>query len=137
MALLIAFGVSGCFPGIPPTACTTIGWSNAVEVNLDGSAVADVDRLGFCIDHGCLVPTAAATPFPETGGGPYLATELGGGRWRVEVGMSTPEEVTIEAFAADGRTLGKTVTKLEWRRVGGSEECGGPAEASPINLEVS
>jgi hypothetical protein len=114
-----------------------MGWSNTVEVNLEGPAVAHVDRLGFCMDPGCLVPTTAPTQFPETGGGPYLATALNDGRWRVEFGMSAPAEVTIEAFAADGRTLGRTVSELDWRRVGGSEECGGPGQADPITLEVS
>jgi hypothetical protein len=66
------------------TGESAIGWSNTVEVDLEGSAVADVDRLGFCMEHGCLAPTTAATLFPEPGGGPFLAADLGDGRWRVE-----------------------------------------------------
>jgi len=133
LAAFVAFGGSGCLPGMPFTACTAIGWSNHVEVIVEGRAAGDVARLALCTERGCIGPEA--TPAPTSG--PFsFVTDLGSGRWRVELGFETPEDVSIEVFSADGITLGRESVDLEWQRVGGSEECGGPHQADPITVEV-
>lgn len=128
-AVLIAVGGSGC------AACTTIGYLKQVDIVLEGPGADEVERLELCTERGCSALATEATPFP-TSGPFYVATHLGDGRWRVDFDMDAPEEASIEVFGADGSSLGRTTADLEWRRVGGSERCGGPAETDPIAIHV-
>lgn len=50
--------------------------------------------------------------------------------------MVQPGEVTARALSADGEILASTETGLEWTRVGGSEQCGGPMRATSILLDT-
>lgn len=50
--------------------------------------------------------------------------------------MTAPENVTVRALDTAGEVLTEEEFALEWRRVGGSEECGGPGEAGPVTLVV-
>ncbi len=134
MSLLIAVGGAGCMAGVPPTACNLIGYFSTVEIVLQGSDSAEAERLVLCTDLGCSVPLSEATPAPTSG--PLYTVELGGERWRIEFIADAPEEATIKVLAADGTELGQSTTRLEWRRVGGSKECGGPQEAGPVIVDV-
>lgn len=42
----------------------------------------------------------------------------------------------LRAVSAEGEVLAKRDFALEWRRVGGTEECGGPQEAGPVSLDI-
>lgn len=44
--------------------------------------------------------------------------------------MSRLEQVTVRALAADGTVVSDTEVTPEWVRVGGSEQCSGPGEAT-------
>lgn len=135
MGLFIAVGGSGCMSSVPPTACTLIGYFSTVEIVLEGPDAAEAERIALCTELGCSVPVSEATPAP-TAGPLFTLTELGGGRWRIEFHADAPEEATIRVLAGDGTELGRSTTQLEWRRVGGSKECGGPQEAGPIIVDV-
>ncbi|WP_299168467.1 hypothetical protein [uncultured Arthrobacter sp.] len=67
---------------------------------------------------------------------PFSSTRVESDRWRIDVGMSAPEQVTLRALDADGDVLAEEDFPLEWVRVGGSEQCGGPGEAGPVTLSV-
>ena len=45
-------------------------------------------------------------------------------------------DVQVRALSAAGEVLAEQHFDLEWRRVGGSERCGGPHEAGPLLLPV-
>ena len=137
-AALIVIGSSGCLgtAGPTPTACAAILYSQQVDIILDGPAADEVERVVFCTESGCSVPGIEATPVPASG--PYYAvTDLGDGRWHVDIQLDLPSQATIEVLGKDGTTLTSTTVELEWQRVGGSEECGGPHEADPIVLTVA
>ncbi|KRF09091.1 hypothetical protein ASH00_05390 [Arthrobacter sp. Soil782] len=67
---------------------------------------------------------------------PYSVTRVQNDEWTANLGMSTPGEITVRALDADGDVLAEEVFAPEWVRVGGSEQCGGPAEAGPVTLTV-
>ena len=46
--------------------------------------------------------------------------------------MTTPDSVVVTVLGPDGATLADLETDLDWRRVGGTEECGGPMTASVV-----
>jgi hypothetical protein len=50
--------------------------------------------------------------------------------------MSAPKAVTVRASSADGTVLAERKVTLEWTRVGGTEQCGGPMEAPVVRLRV-
>lgn len=119
----------------PITECPAIGWSNQFDVIVKGPAAAEAARVTICSAQGCTDPVRAASPGP-THDPLSSTTELGGARWRVQLGFDAPEQVTISVLGADGSTLTETTADLEWHRVGGSEECGGPHEADPVTVEI-
>lgn len=165
---LLAVMLTGCEP-FAGQACPAIGWINAVEIRLDGSA-DDVERVAWvelCDDLGCSTPAAppappddspppppslatpalppstlpsaapAAPASPHDPEAPYYGAEPdGAGHWRVQVGMSTPDTVTVRAFAADSTVLAEATADLAWERVGGSAACGGPMVTEPLGLAI-
>lgn len=78
------------------------------------------------------LPTFTATPRATYG--PYFGRKVDERGCQFGVGMSPPKRVTVRAFAADETVLAERDVNLEGTRVGGSEQCGGPAVARPITL---
>ncbi|MCP2031842.1 hypothetical protein L1277_001940 [Okibacterium sp. HSC-33S16] len=68
---------------------------------------------------------------------PYIVRHAGGADWVVEMPFGSPDEVTISVLRLDGSSVGEVVTDLEWKRVGGTEQCGGPMEAGPVTVFLS
>ncbi|MDF2443367.1 MAG: hypothetical protein JWR01_1570 [Subtercola sp.] len=122
-------------------ACSAVGWLNTVEVQLEGSASALdlVAWVEFCDADSCsrsdqqngIAPTPTGEALSE-----YRASPSGPTGWSVEVGMSQPPDATVTAYAADASVLATTTAVLEWRRVGGSERCGGPGAADAVHLQL-
>lgn len=150
----------GCAGSGESVECPAIGWSNNLLVELEGnvSAVAEVQG---CVDGACsqVVQPAPQTDAPvekitpEASGGtgnktgqkshlpsqyfsPYTASRRDGDSWAVNLDMDAPKNVTVRALDADGTVLAEDEYALEWVRVGGSEQCGGPGEAGPVTLTV-
>lgn len=116
-------------------ACPAVGWINVVTVQIEGSAeaVGLVERVEFCDDRQC---SQSAAALPDTSSVlPYIAEKIEQGRWRISTDMSAPETATIRALAADGAELAATTETLDWERVGGSEQCGGPGVAD-VSIRV-
>ncbi len=67
---------------------------------------------------------------------PFYAERIDADTWRFAVNMSSPDHVTAKALTASGEVLAEKEADLEWKRVGGSAQCGGPAQAPPIDLVV-
>jgi hypothetical protein len=136
----LAVTASGC--ASPGTACPAIAWADEARIQLTGSAeaVARVTWVSLCDDREC--SRSAEDPRdPEADGLPpmgptYEAVPTGSDTWTVRLVMSTPERVTLTAFADDATVLADLDADLAWTRVGGSAECGGPAVSDPVELAI-
>lgn len=149
LMLAVCIPVAGC-----SNVCPAIGWVNSVTVELSG----DVSRVGtvqLCADGACselrpepgtavpriVVTTpldAKASPTPEAqpAMAPFYAERIDADTWRFQVNMSAPDHVSAKALSSTGEVIAETDADLDWRRVGGSAQCGGPVEASPVRLVV-
>ncbi|MEO7123844.1 MAG: hypothetical protein ABI400_12150 [Lacisediminihabitans sp.] len=157
LVTVLALGslLSGCSL-IPQFACPTIGWVNSVTVELEGS-VEGVHTVELCVEGTCSVSAdqlqveideplqlmttlpqdpeiTAPTSTPATT--PPFATKVNDHTWTFNLMMGTAKEVTVRALTADGATITERDVALEWKRVGGSEQCGGPAKTPPIVLSL-
>jgi hypothetical protein len=121
VALAAASVLAGC-GGMLPQACPAIGWSNEVVVTSSDPRVAAVD---LCDERGC----ASQAPGRSDISG-FQEAQGGQGTWTFALpDMSTPDAVVVRTLAADGTVIGERSASLDWRRVGGSEACGGPGQA--------
>lgn len=152
VVLILAVSVpsAGC-----SNACTAIGWVNTITVELDGD-VSGVNMVQLCDGAECsepsppsaaaaprtmaplasLNPTAPVTPDVQRTQAPFYAEQVDTDTWRFMVNMSTPDQVTAKALSAAGDILAEQSADLDWKRMGGSAQCGGPSESSPIRLSV-
>jgi hypothetical protein len=109
--------------GAGATACPAVGWVNTVVVEFADDWPAVEGGVTLRCEPAChqpvLVDPATATVDPA-GGAPATAT----------FDMSTPDSVVIRVIGPDGTALAEVDADLEWERVGGSEDCGGPHEAT-------
>jgi hypothetical protein len=144
-ALLCVF-LTGCVFGEFGRVCTTIGYISTLRVELVGD-VSDVVSVRLCdADDVCSVTEAESSsptsPSPSTSAAPesvpqYVVRHDGGRTWTVEMPFGVPDDVVISVLRSDGSIAGENHAALDWKRVGGSEECGGPLEAGPITLDLS
>jgi hypothetical protein len=149
LMLTVCIPVAGC-----STACPAIGWVNSVTVELAGD-VSRVDIVQLCADGACselrpepgtaaprtvvttpLDATAQPTPEAQPAMGPFYAEKIDADTWRFTVSMSSPDHVTAKALSSAGEVIAETDADLDWKRVGGSAQCGGPVEAPPVLLAV-
>ncbi|TQN43198.1 hypothetical protein FHU33_2633 [Blastococcus colisei] len=122
-----ALALAACTGGMQ-TVCPAIGWGSAliVEFAEDWPEVpggVTIECRPTCMQD---VMAEASPAEPEQATGP-----LAGSSVTVSYVMSTPDPV-VTVLAADGTELARADADLDWRRVGGSEECGGPMEASVV-----
>jgi hypothetical protein len=149
LTLAVCIPVAGC-----STACPAIGWANAITVELTGD-LSRVETVQLCADGACselgpraapsaprsiaptlVNPSAPVTPAAQPTTAPFYAERIDADTWRFTVSMSSPDHVTAKALSAIGEVLAEKEAALDWKRVGGSAQCGGPAEASPVLLTV-
>lgn len=146
--LLLSLAGSGC-----ATACPAIGWVNAVNVELDGNADA-VAAVELCFDGVCsesapflrvtdeplrlmtALPEDAETAAPVEGSLVFSTARVDERTWRITFTTEAPDSITVRAVSATGAVLAERDVTLEWERVGGSEQCGGPLEGTPIGLDI-
>lgn len=139
--------VTGCDDS---NACIAVAWQNEVSVKLDGDA-ADVELVEFCVDGVCSIPreqpprddspdSSPEHPSPSTTSDTssrYKAEQDSQTHWTISMEMTTPEDATVRALSDNGEVLAEKDVSLDWTRVGGSEECGGPHEAGPVTLSAA
>ena len=111
-----------------PTACPAIAWGNGLTVELAGGWPPGEGRT---VRVGCPQPCGPELreDAPPGRGHEGLAS-LVGDRATVSFLMETPDEVDVAVLGPDGGVLAGLTADLEWERAGGSEECGGPHEAT-------
>ncbi|RLQ81381.1 hypothetical protein D9V28_13555 [Mycetocola zhadangensis] len=66
----------------------------------------------------------------------YFATKVNDNSWSVEMPFGVPDDVVVTAYRVDGMVAGETSLTLDWKRVGGSAQCGGPMEAGPVEIDI-
>ena len=119
--LVTVMGLTGCVS----FACPAIGWTNALTVQLDGDTSA-VDQVQLCTDDGCAPVGDEDITGPL---GLVTAEKKTDDAWTFAVD-GLPDTFTVRTLAADGTMLSDTEVTPEWDRIGGSEQCGGPSEAT-------
>ena len=80
--------------------------------------------------------TGPATPVASPTMAPFYSQRIDADTWRFAVNMSSPDHVTAKVLTAAGGVLIEEDADLEWKRVGGSAQCGGPSEAPPVLVTV-
>lgn len=105
-------------------ACPAIGYSSSLEVTLTGDT-ADVAHLQVR-DHDRWQPPA---PKDQDEAAPAIPVERTGDTWRFTL-FYPDNPIRLRALDADREVLAKTAKDVAWERVGGSERCGGPMEAT-------
>ncbi len=154
LVAVLAASLAGC----APEACPAIGWSSSLTVELTGDT-SPVHLVELCSEGTCSGPVQRAPdtgaknflPVPSTGAvsrgpvsegteleepSPYSASRVDDNTWHMGFMMQTPTAVTVRALTAGGKVLAEENFTLEWTRVGGSEQCGGPMKADPVVLEL-
>jgi hypothetical protein len=128
-AVAAALAFSSCAGGAG-TVCPAIGWVNTVTVGLadDWPPVEGGSLLVECPSPCAIQPHARDTT-AETD---QVSMPLTGRSVVVDVGMTSPDSVVLTVLGPDGAELSVTEADLDWRRVGGSEECGGPHAVSVV-----
>ncbi len=163
-ALVTLTAASGCSAPPAVTACPAIAHSTVVPVEISGSRASSVVAVKLCSDEeGCSngvpvqppqQPTATlppppppppdtfATPAPQQSQptelfSQFITSRISEEKWEVQTSMVQPAEVTAQALDASGTILAITQAPLEWTRIGGSEECGGPSRSTPVRLDTN
>ena len=119
--------LAGCDGGVG-RACPAVAWGNALTVELADDWLPGESRS---VRVGC--PEACGLPGLEgTPSGPIHegVAPLTGDRATVSFVLETPDEVDLAVLGSDGAVLAELTADLEWVRVGGSAECGGPHSAT-------
>jgi hypothetical protein len=118
-----ATGITGCY-----TACPAIGYINGVIV--DVSAFPDVTAIEFCVGAECS-PAPGENETSSTN--LFAAVRQEDGTWSLMFDMSTPEDVDIRLFDAQGTLIHESEQSITWTHSDGT--CGGPSTADPLILQ--
>jgi hypothetical protein len=127
LVVAAALALAACRNGAG-TACPAIGWSNALVVTLaddwppveGGSLAVDcAPRCGWAV-----VQDGAPVDLDR------LTAPLDAGSAVLHLDMSVPDSVDVRVLGPDGAELAELEAGLDWVRIGGSEACGGPMEAT-------
>ncbi|WP_324277600.1 hypothetical protein [Blastococcus brunescens] len=128
-AMAAALALGACAGGTQ-TVCPAIGWSNAVIVTLaDDWPPVEGGALTVDCSPMCGWAVVQDEPLAERDA---VAVPLDGRTAVLQLDMSAPDFVSIRVLGPDGDELADVDTDLAWRRVGGSEQCGGPLEATVV-----
>jgi hypothetical protein len=128
----VGLGLAACSPA---TVCTTIGYPSTARITL-AEPRDDVD-LEVCAGEGCepgpspgdaaAEPVRSGAPANEDSG-IYALRGDGSTGWTADF-SGTEDEMGYRLLGADGAAIAEGGVRVEWVRVGGTEECGGPQEA--------
>jgi hypothetical protein len=122
-AVTAALAFSACAVGAS-TVCPAIGWLNGLTVDLE---------IGWPpVDGGSLLVECSSRcgMYGREGPPDELSVPLGGASTAVQLDMTVPDSVVLTVLDAHGTELAEIEADLDWVRVGGSEECGGPMRAT-------
>jgi hypothetical protein len=125
----VVVALGGCSAG-QGTICPAIGWSDALTVELD-AGWPTVPGGSVTVD----CPSTCALEFREDAPAierNEISAPLAGAETTIQFAAGMPDSVVVTVTGTDGRQLAQHEANLDWRRVGGSEECGGPHAATVV-----
>lgn len=146
---LAASATVACMP--LPVVCTTVGYASVLTVT-PAEPRPDIS-LELCVTEGCTPRAFDEAPSDQpievceteeciTGAPEEPAASADDGIWQIESGdgrdgwtvsiFSGGTVVAYRLLDADGALLAEGEVEPDWVRVGGSEQCGGPAEAEVV-----
>lgn len=117
-----------CQADEPPVACPAVAWSTTVIVEL----AADWPALdGGSVQLECS-PACSLEVRLDEDPAPLreLSLPLVGSSVEFGLLMNAPESAVVTVLGADGTRLAEVEEELDWVRVGGSAECGGPMQTT-------
>jgi hypothetical protein len=127
LVMATALALAACRDGTE-AVCPAIGWSSTLVVTL-ADDWPPVDGGSLTVD---CAPRCGWTVVE--GGAPVdrdrLTAPLDGASTVLHLDMSTPDAVDVRVLGPDGAELAGLEADLDWVRIGGSEACGGPMEAT-------
>jgi len=116
-----------------PNVCPAIGYIYDVELQTHGEFAA----LEVCGDDACAAFGVESAPNgAQSAGSAFYLTEVRSGEWVVGSINGTFDTLLVRAYDDAGTVLAEESYDLDWTRTGGSERCGGPAEAPPVEFSV-
>lgn len=130
MIAVAVLGLSGC--STIPVACPAIAYLSSVAVTAKGAVPADA-LLRACVSDECLTE---GEPASQTDASAVRISRNVMGEWTVQFGSSQPDALDLTLLSHDGAIIAAEQYELEWERVGGSEQCGGPVRTDPLTLTV-
>lgn len=126
-------------------ACPAIGYINTATFDVRGS---DPAALRLCIEDVCAasndlapsdLPLTLATPSdlaataasssPPSPLAPFTVRKTDAATFAYSSYSTKARSLEVAALDASGIVIGTTTAKLNWKRVGGTEQCGGPSVA--------
>lgn len=131
---VLGIALAGCVP--PGFACTTIGYSSTAFIELEEPRRGV--QLELCDGEGCRpgpamaateIQPATTTPLPaarDTGVMSIIGDGVTG--WTADFLGGQPT-IGWRLLDASGVELAQGTADADWKRVGGTAQCGGPREA--------
>jgi hypothetical protein len=127
LAVGAVLALTACYGG-GGRVCPAVAWGNGLTVVLAGDWTPGEVRS---VRVGCPQPCGreireGAPPGPVHEG----VASLTGATAALSFVLEMPDEVDVAVLGPDGAVLAGLSADLDWQRVGGSAECGGPHEAT-------
>lgn len=115
----------------PEVACPAIGWPATLAVHL---APTWPPGTGAAVELSCSGAEACGIEVPALDDEPTAPApqDVVAGTAEFDMVTGAPESVMVTVLDADGEVLAAHEASLDWVRVGGTEECGGPTEAEVV-----
>lgn len=117
-------------------ACPAVSWSNKVTLALSGNptSMATASAVTACTGINC---KPADPRFAKSSSDvSELLMRQSDGTWVYSPGSASPANVTFKVFDSNGQVLAERAYSLNWTRIGGSEQCGGPMAAMSVPLQL-
>jgi hypothetical protein len=123
VAGVLLLATAACGSEVSGTLCPAIGWSNSLTVRLAADWPSGPDRLAAVT---CQEACGPGGLHGEPGSRELVAPVVGTAEFAL---LGQPASVVVTVREA-GTPVAEVDADLDWRRIGGSAECGGPGAAT-------
>ncbi|PFG20157.1 hypothetical protein [Serinibacter salmoneus] len=130
-ALLLSLGLASCSDGPFGVTCSTIGCSSTLTVEVIGDPES-VGELRLCDQRFCSLEPGETRAYGDSSRPGWGGPTGDGESWTFTVFYG---DLSVEIEDHQGSVMKRVAIDPEWVRVGGTEACGGPMEAT-VQVEV-